>query len=305
MRFGKPVSRRRVSALSLAVFSSFGAATALGQTRLSVWTDVGGDSLWSDASNWLPSGAPNNGTGGFTDYNVVIGAPSPTNVDSTFTIDSMTVTNLGLVNILGSSVLNLNGPTLTNNSTITVNSAAQFAGTTFNLNGVTVSGTGTIVLNDDDATTTAALDGTFILGSTSAITGRGQINAAFTNNGTVNANIAGHGITLTTDSTNNKTMESTGGTLTFSSIIITQGAGGQVLAGSNGLTDIANSTVSGGTLATTGGGVIQIDGNSSVTSITNQGTLNVVGGSTLNVNGNLTDSGTITVNPTATFAGTT
>src|ERR1700685_607330 len=109
----KSLSRKSASALSLAIFS-LGASAAWGQTQNSTWNGSV-NSNWSNAGNWTPNGTPNNGTGGFTDYNVVVGAPSPTNVDSNFTIDSMTVTNLGLVNILGSSVLNLNGPTLTNN----------------------------------------------------------------------------------------------------------------------------------------------------------------------------------------------
>src|ERR1700722_9628222 len=120
MRRCKSLSRKSASALSLAIASSIGATAAWGQTQNSTW--IGGvTSHWGDATNWSPSGAPNNNTNGFTDYNVVVGAPSPTNVNGGFTIDSMTVGTAGLINILAGSSLTLSGPTLTDNGTITIN----------------------------------------------------------------------------------------------------------------------------------------------------------------------------------------
>src|SRR5277367_4902180 len=96
MHFGKPalsrwLSRERTLAISAAVLASLAAAPLLAQTQNSTWTDTDNNSNWSDANNWNPSGAPNNGSNGFTDYNVTIGAPAPTDLNISVTIDSATI----------------------------------------------------------------------------------------------------------------------------------------------------------------------------------------------------------------------
>src|SRR5271169_5470591 len=111
MRHCKALSRKSASALGLAIFSSLGASSLLASTQNSVWTDGGADSNWSNAANWSPAGVPGDGNNGFSDFNVVVGAPSPTNVNAGFTIDSMTVGSAGLINILDGDNLTLNGPT--------------------------------------------------------------------------------------------------------------------------------------------------------------------------------------------------
>ena len=64
------------------------------------------------------------------------------------------------------------------------------------------------------------------------INGLGIIEAVFTNNGTVNANVSGQAITLNTNNmTNNSVTESTGGgNLTIAGISITQGSAGTINA---------------------------------------------------------------------------
>jgi hypothetical protein len=80
--------------------------------------------------------------------------------------------------------------------------------------------------------------------------------------------------------------------------MLTQGSGGQVVANNSTVDLLGNATISGGTLTTPSGGVIQAINSStdSLIGVTNSGTFNIVGGSNLTVSGGLANNGTITVN---------
>jgi fibronectin-binding autotransporter adhesin len=304
MRHPKRLSRKRASAVGLAVFAFLGGRSVLAQTQNSTWNGSSSNA-WNNAANWSPGGVPNNNTNGFTDYNVTIGAPSPTDVTASFTIDSMTVGTAGLVNIIGGNSLTLNGPTLDDESEIVVNSNGAVAGTGLSLNTVTVSGGGTIDLDSDATTTTAAINGTLTLMSANSIVGEGAVNAFLTNYGTLQATQSGHLITLQTDNeTNNNLYEATnGGTLSVISITISQGTSGQITAATGSAVNITGATISGGTL--NGSGLFQVlSGNSAFANLTINAAVNEVGNQSLTVNGNLTDTGILTVNSNAAFAGT-
>jgi hypothetical protein len=219
-------------------------------------------------------------------------------------------TNSGTFDITGGSNLGVSG-NLTNNGTITVNSNDS-SSSTLTFTGTSLSGTGTIVLNG--VTTQAVIAGTLTQSATNTISGFGEITAALTNNGTVDTNVSGETLTLlTSNMTNNATLEATNGaTLTIDGITLSQGSGGQVIA-NNSTVDLISATLSGGSLTTPSGGVIQATSSSTDTltgDLTNSGTFDITGGSDLNVSGNLTNNGTIAVNSndssfsTLTFTGT-
>jgi hypothetical protein len=115
------LSRKQILTISVAVLASLAAAPLFAQTQNSTWTDTDNNSNWSDANNWNPNGSPNNGSNGFTDYNVTIGAPAPTDLNVNVTIDSATISSGGVLDILGDQILTLND-NVDDNGTITINS---------------------------------------------------------------------------------------------------------------------------------------------------------------------------------------
>src|ERR1700722_13844383 len=98
----KSLSRKSVSAVGFAVFASLGASAAKGQT-LAVWTNGGGDNIWSDPANWSIDFVPNG------NFDVVIGSPTPTNDDNGFAILNMSVNAGAELNILNGSAIAFNG----------------------------------------------------------------------------------------------------------------------------------------------------------------------------------------------------
>jgi fibronectin-binding autotransporter adhesin len=207
------------------------------------------------------------------------------------------VTNNGTFNIIGASNLNITG-NLVNNGAITVNSNDSNV-STMTFSGGTLSGTGTITLNSGG--TNADVAGTLTQSSGQTINGFGGITAALTNNGTVNANVSGQTINLlTSNMTNNSVMEATGGgNLTINGITVTQGASGQISATGTGssITLIGGATISGGTLNTSAGDVVQAINNSSDTlaHVTSDATVDVQGASNLAITGGLVNNGTLSV----------
>ncbi|MGD0461024.1 MAG: hypothetical protein ABSB74_00910 [Tepidisphaeraceae bacterium] len=270
-------------------------------TQTSTW--VGSSSAnWSAAANWNPSNTdPNNGNASISDFDVVINSVVTPNVepvlDVSATIDTLALGTGATLDIQDNTTLTVNGPTLTNKGTIVVNYNQSYPSTLDLVSG-TLSGSGSITL--DNSGTNAVLAGTFTQSSGHTINGYGTVTAALTNNATVNANVNGQTLTLQTNNmTNNSVMEATGGgNLTINGITITQGSGGQISAAANSTVDLISATITGGTLLSSGGGIIQTTSGTTNTigSLTNNATFNVAGNSNLNVTGNLTDNGLITVN---------
>ncbi len=293
--------RRRVAATAIvsAIALVDCRSRVMGATQTSTWVGVSSSS-WSTATNWNPSNTdPNNGTDSISDFNVVIKSVTTPDVSPTLnisaTIDSMTIGTGGSLGIQGGSNLTLNGPTLSNNGVIVVNSN-QSSFSTLSLTG-TLSGTGTVSLNE--GTTQAVLAGTITQSAGQTISGFGEISASLTNNGTVDANTSNQALSLITSTMiNSATMEATGGgTLAISGIEVAQ-TGGQVVA-SNGVVELINSgQISGGTITTSAGGFVEATNSttSSLTNVTNSGLIDIVGGSNIDVGGTLTNNGTITIN---------
>ena len=146
----------------------------------------------------------------------------------------------------------------------------------------------------------AVLSGTLTQSSGHTINGLGEINAAITNNGTIDSSVNGQTLTLlTSNMTNNSLMEATvGGVLSISGITVSQGAAGQISASGSTIDIVGGAEISNGVLNTSSGGVIAATNSSidTLASVTNNGTFDIVGASDLNITGNLVDNGTINVN---------
>ena len=290
-------SHKALASIVAAIAVMDGAVKAT--TVTSTWSGTSSTS-WSDPTNWNPSAAyPNNGNGGISDYDVLIPAVTTEPLlNVTATIDALTVNSSASLSIQGGSSLTVNPALTVDNGAIIVNSNNS-SGSTLDFVGATLTGSGGILLNSGGGG--AVVSGVLTLGSTNNISGVGEINAAFTNNGTVDADVPGQSLTLlTSNMTNSNLMEATNtGSLTVNGITLIQTGNGQLSAANGTIDLIGNSTISGGTLKSSSGGVIIATASSVEAftgSVTNNSTFDIAGASNLNVTGNLADNGSITVN---------
>ncbi len=262
---------------------------AYGSSIGATWTGSGGDSSWSNAGNWNPSGAPiNNGTNTF---GVTIGPPGATvNLLGGITIDSLAMNSskLGMSSggpnsltlAMGPSSLTnsqIVGGTFTSNGTLTLN-AATFNASTLNNNGTVNTAGGLNILG-----------GTLVNSSGASIS---VVNSAalqleaggsYTNNGTINIGSSGSAGTLLLDGT---TANGASGTT------VTLGGSGSLTLNGSGIEE----TGTGLTLANGSGHTIQGAGGIGDPGLTlnNQGTINANQATSLTVVvGSITNSGTM------------
>jgi hypothetical protein len=208
----------------------------------------------------------------------------------------------GTMNVQNNSQIDASG-TITNNGTITLQATGN--STYFYAPSATVlTGTGSLVLTSSNGQYTGNVDSAGGLTNDETIAGAGLIDSGtFTNNGTVNANISGQNLQLQsfTAATNTKTMEATnGGTMTFNGSNWTN-TNGTIEAQTGSAVNLTGSvSITGGTLTTSGTGVINALANNDVylTSLTNAGTLNVQNNAQLNFTGTMTNSGTVNIQST-------
>ncbi|HEX4053719.1 MAG TPA: PEP-CTERM sorting domain-containing protein [Tepidisphaeraceae bacterium] len=245
-----------------------------------------------------------------------ITADSPSVITlNTATLSGVTFSTNTTTDIAGNNVVTLIGTTLTNNGTIVVNTNQSYPSELLVNSKLLLTGTGTVTLDASGGAAfiaTGAND-TLTLDTHQTVNGLGTIEAVFTNNGTVNANVSGQAITLNTNNmTNNSVMESTGGgNLTIAGISVTQGSAGTISAtGASGgmspnpsVVDLNAATITGGTIASSGGGFFQTtNGTSTIGSLTSTATINVVANTDLDVTGNLVDNGLIVVNSNQSYS---
>ncbi len=235
----------------------------------------GGTGHWSNAKEWTPNGAPNNGGGAF--YNAVINGtgsdtitfdssgtvinslslgPGETLQDNghspTLTIGDPTfpaagsLTNGGTINWRNGSTLILditagNG-SITNSGVINLRSSTLKINDSGNGNTAVLSGGGTVNLSR--ALITGAFGDETLTNSNNIIQGSGTIsNLTLVNNGTINANAVG-ALTITPNSgefTNNGTVNVTG----LGGLVINAGAGAATNSGTMDINS-SNLTVRGG-----------------------------------------------------------
>jgi fibronectin-binding autotransporter adhesin len=271
------------------------------------WNGTAGDGQWTTAGNWsagVPSSSDAVTIGGTA---AVTLASSQTGSFGTLTLsnsgDSVTVDNNALLEAYGN---------ISNAGTITLSGTGN--GTQLYLeNSLTLSGGGTINLNTTNGQYTGLVTGAAgsVLTTSSNITGAGTVGNGelnFVNSGTINANISAQTLLVNPDTcptctnTNTGTLEATGGAqLTLSNGTWTQSGAGTITAAAN--SDVllqSNVSITGGTLSTTGSGVIYNGASQAVflTNVTNNGNYTIQNNGATEISGTLTNNGTITMDAT-------
>ena len=272
--------RSRILSSLLAMFLTFGtAASVWAADQTATWNNTTNN--WTSA-NWSTANFPNNGNGGVTTYDAVVGGGVVT-LNQDITIEKF--------NLTGGT---LTGPT---SFTLTLNDLFTWTGGTLtglgNVaagGGMTLSGTGSKNLEGSRVLTndgTATLSGGYVQFTASGSTAPG---AVLDNNGVFNAtsdadilfnNIGGGQPSFSNDGTFNKS-----GAGTTTSIAIAFNNAGTV-------------NVDSGTLALT---TSTSSGNFSVASLA---TLSYTGAHTFNATSSISGAGTVNVTGTVTGAGTT
>ena len=255
------------------------------------------------------------------------GVGSTVNIyNSTINGGTLTATSGGVIQSQGNAYLN--GVTLNGNYLSDLGANTYLTGTTINngniqLNGgagnngiVQITGNttlqgGTVTLNFEGGGGNAYIQqagGNFTLTNGGTLQGSGIVGnggLSLINNGTVNANQNGQTLVLNGSNTsnggalaNNGTLEaSNGATLQLGNSITVNNAGQSIQASGAGSTvSIYNSTINGGTLTATGGGILQTQSSAYLNGVTINGNyLSDLGTSTY-LTGTTTHSGMIQVN---------
>ncbi len=219
------------------------------------------------------------------------------------------LTNAGNFQVLNGQVNYISG-TITNTGTMTIGSTSTYA--YLNLNGAnaTLAGGGTVVMGAGAQYAILGESGTAgftLTNSNNTIEGDGYIGvgeSTFVNNGTVNANVSGQTLEIQPASidTNTATLEATnGGTLLLDSGSFTN-TGGTITAATGSAVVLSGTTLTGGTLTSSGTGVVYGENSSTLVGLTNAGNFNVPNGNIVYLSGTITNTGTITIGSTSTYA---
>lgn len=208
----------------------------------------------------------------------------------------------GPTDIQGFRTLNAVG-TLTNNGVITVNSNAINSGTSLRFeDGAVLAGSGTAVLANPSATATfsSAPGASMTHAAGHTIEGIGRIDAAITNNGLVNANVAGQIMEIVgPDKINNASiLADNGALLSLVNTQIDQGSAGVVRAdGPAAVVDLNNATITGGVVESVNGGLLRLTANNArLNAVELRGEVGIGGFRFLDLDQNTTLDGRITVN---------
>ena len=185
-----------------------------------------------EPTNWNAPEYPDN-QGGFAHWDVTLGAPANTVLDVTTTIDTLTVTSDGHLDMLGGTQLNIEKSSLVNDSTIVVNSDASTNTSLLVLFSPTntgmLSGSGEILLNQGNGGAQFQAGGSLTTQAAGhTIRGKGWLVALLTNNGLVEAaETSGGGdpvlvVQTANEANNNIFRATTGATLRIHDMTLTQ-----------------------------------------------------------------------------------
>ncbi|RMH10243.1 MAG: hypothetical protein D6695_11745, partial [Planctomycetota bacterium] len=174
----------------------------------------------------------------------------------------------------------------------------------------TITGTGSIHLfrPGNDAQLNSGAGATLTIGQDQTVFGRGEVNAALINMGTIDANISGSALTLQSEpKTNHAIMQaSNGGILDLSNVTLTQGPAGVIRAdGGSVNARVGSCSVTGGTIESINAGVLLIRPSVtlSLDDVILDGEMNMHGGGTLVVGPlGVSHNGMITVNSNSSSA---
>ncbi len=229
-------------------------------------TWISGSGNWSTAGNWNPGQVPNNGGDA---YIVRIdndgGTNSVVTLNTIVTVDQLTVDANDILNFNNGQDMTIAVSGITNNGAINLNSTGGSTDLTF-AGDITLGGSGEVVMGNQDDNRILTNNTTLTQDVNHTIQGAGQLLAdtgGMVNLGTI---IADQATAITIDPnalgfTNQGTMQATGGGgFVFNVGTFTNtGETIEVLTGSK-LDLNGGVTVVGGTLSTTGTGVINVKG---------------------------------------------
>jgi hypothetical protein len=301
-------NRTRLLAGVVAFATIFAATVALAQPAhaaalSATWN--GGVGNWNVGANWSGGVVPCN-TASNT-YSVDIdggntGVISSVTLDINCTIDNLTVDagdslvipNIRSLTVIGDSTSGAGS--VSNSGVISLNSVGNNTDLRVNGGNVTLSGSGTVSLSDNGAN---RILGTFstdrLINQGNTISGAGQIGAntmALTNQATITANGANLLIIDPngTGAINTGTMNAAAGTLHLSTATYTN-TGGLIEALNASTVRLAGANIVGGTLSTSGSGIVRNVSTSTLNGVTNAGSISQTNNTTLNLVGSLNNTG--------------
>ena len=295
-----------VSPLALAAGLIAGAASPAAAASCTLTSAVswalGGSGNWNASGHWSPSGVPNSSS---TNVCIVDSASSVVTLDITASVASLQIGSGNGLSMNGGTTLNIAGPSWSNAGSFVINGGGG-SNTFVELGGnAALSGGGTVQMNVNPSSGGSA----FLRGSNVTLTnvdntieGAGNIgdSGALTlnNQATIDANSSGQSLALNAGNggvTNTGTLEATsGGTLVLNNTIAN--AGGAITANA-GTVQVAG-TILGGTLNTSGGGVMEGVGGSSdlnAVTISTGSTFNAAYNQSSHIDGAIVNQGTFAI----------
>ena len=231
--------------------------------------------------------------------NVTIGTTTATvalNINAT--VDGLTLSHSGdTLNFNNNNSLTVDG-NITNNGSITLNSAGNYTSLTVGSAGLTLSGTGSLTMGNNGNNFITGAAGTDKFTNQQTISGAGDIgnnSLTLVNSGTIDATQSTPLYIQTSGGTTNTgTIEATTGTLILYGNTVTN-TGGTIKSTGSDLQLQDGVTINGGTLTTSGTGLIHSTSAQNVTleSLTNSGNYQLDNNSTTNLIGTITNNGNI------------
>lgn len=300
--------RRRALLIALAGSAISGVAANAQFT----WGVPGTGGTWNLNTNWAPVGVPNSAA---ATANVPASSPYTVQISSNVTVNALGIGAQATVALANSTQLTFTNPNavITNEGAFVINASGGTAGTNLLLQNtdVLLAGSGNLVFSADiSSLDTASVtwwggNERLINGPLHTIRGTGRIRTYLTNDGTVNADATGATLWFTDQSKlNNNTIKATAGGQILLNARMDQDPGAVLRAESGSTVSIAGSLY-GGSVGTTGTGVTQFIGGSSIGSNTFFGNVSIANGVNVYVeNANLVNNGTFTINPAAAAVGT-
>lgn len=276
-----------------------GRTTVLGITPTvainTTWT--GGIGNWSNPAQWN-NGVPNGNFNAFIDG----GNPtvSPVTLDISASVNNLAITSGDSLGINNNLALTVNGNTLSNAGQLTMNSVGNTTELVIGGSNVTLSGGGTVTLSNDPQNFIFGTAGTNTLTNQETIQGAGTIGnnqLTLVNSGTINGNVSNAlNINPSGGTTNTGILEaSSGGTLNLFGNVTNTGGTIQATGAGSTLVVESGATITGGTLTTGTGGLVQSLGGT-FNGLTNSGTLQVPNNNTATLVGAINNTGAIQLN---------
>jgi fibronectin-binding autotransporter adhesin len=259
------------------------------------WTGSGGNSNWSTTGNW------NNGSP--SGDNILINlTTAATNVDTSFSIGTLTLSNAGDSVNINNNVLLTVGGNIANSGNINLGSTNNATELIVGAASVTLSGTGTLTTTNNSANFIVGAATADTLINSSTIQGSGNIGdnqMTLSNSGTIDATQS-NSLTIQANGgvTNTGTLEATTGSLILygdTGTITINNTGGTIKSTGSDVQLQSGVIINGGTLTTSGTGLIDtINGQSStLENLTNAGSYQVDNNATTTLVGTITNNGNI------------